>query len=94
MYLELHDTEVPDTLAAAIGRELGIDSDYQAEQWVQDTFGEGQTQNTAPNRWIVCWILFDAQGERARWERASGDPGRPKLVRAAARYAGFWKVGT
>lgn len=88
MYLELHDTEAPDTLSAAIGRECPIEYDYQAAQWVQETATESQTQNPAPNRWIVLWILFDAHGERARWERKPGDPGLPKLVHAAARFTG------
>lgn len=94
MYMELHDTEKQNTLVAAIGKELGIDYDYQAEQWVHDTFGEAHTQNPAPNRWVVLWVLLDEHGVRARWERKPGDTGRPRLVHAAARFQGTWKVGT
>jgi chaperone required for assembly of F1-ATPase len=35
MYLELHDNEVGNSLSAQINN---IDYDYQAEQWVQETY--------------------------------------------------------
>ena len=92
--IELHDSEPGNTLAARIGSDGTVAYDYQAEQWVQDTAREKQSQDPRPNRWIVRWVLFDGDGERAVWERASGDPGLPKLVRASPRFRGEWKVGT
>jgi hypothetical protein len=89
MYLNLLDTDLTNPLEGRVGN---LDYDYQAEQWVQ-------VLTTHPNAcdpkcWVVKWELHDGVGLRARWERPDQDPGLPKLVFAAPRWTGEWKVGT
>lgn len=88
MILKLIDTEANNPLAALI---KDIDFDYQAEQWVQDTARDRESQN--PIRWVVRWELHDEIGLRAQWERPDGDKGLPKLVAVSTYYTGDWKVG-
>lgn len=93
MILELHDAE-PDSLVARIGAGGALHHDYQAEQWVLETYALESARDARPGRWVVLWVLTDEHGVRARWERATGDPQCPRLVLAAPRYTGDWKVGT
>jgi hypothetical protein len=91
--LDLHDSEEGNTLAARVGANGSITYDYQAEEWVKDTYSDEASMDPRPNRWIVRWVLKDTQGERAVWERPSGDPSCPKLVRKADRFRGEWQLG-
>jgi len=83
MILEVHDNEVGNTLA---GRVNNIDYDYQAEQWVQDIDENPNAQHP-----VVRYVLLDAEGERAVWEK---DGENITLVRRAPRFTGQWQVGT
>ena len=83
MKLNLRDTEVDNALAATV---RNIDHDYQAEQWVLDTYATAQSTN--PARWVTEWERVDDDGVRARWERNDGDPSFPRLAFAAARFTG------
>ena len=90
MLLELHDSDIPNTLVAKVSN---LDYDYQAEQYVFDMASEPDTQNPDVNRWVVMWVLKDDEGVRARWHRKPGDVGVPKMVNRSQRYTGEWKIG-
>ena len=81
MKLEFHDSEVGNTLTGAVS---GIDYDYQAEQWVQDTRDRDD---------IVKWILRDNQGVRCVWERPQGNKEMPSITQRSARFSGKWEKG-
>jgi hypothetical protein len=79
MYIELHDSEVGNTLS---GRWNNIDYDYQAEMCVQSMWH---------NNDIVKYVLFDEEGERAVWEKV-GNTLVP--TSRANRFTGQWNIGT
>lgn len=81
MMLELHDSEVGNTLN---GRVKDLDYDYQAEQWVQDTRGKGD---------IVKWVLLDHYGVRCVWERPQGSLEMPSITKRSKRFQGEWEKG-
>ncbi len=81
MILELHDSEVGNTLTA---RAKDIDYDYQAEQWVQDTHDHPDA---------VKWVLLDDQGVRCVWERPQGSKEMPNITQRSARFRGAWEKG-
>ena len=83
MTLNAYDTEAENPLAARI---RNIDYDYQAERQVIDAHGGPYYTN--PARWVVRWELADADGIRARWERANGDVSMPRLTHAEPRFTG------
>jgi len=85
MYMEIHDNELDDpqgTLVADIGT---IDYEYQAEQWVIDTYGN--------HKQCILWLLFDGDKPKNRigreeglrvllraWERSPGSTEIPKSL--------------
>lgn len=81
MILELHDSEVGNTFA---GRVKNLDYDYQAEMWVKE-IAEDHID-------IVRWVLTDAQGERAVWERNEGETCPPRIIVRSPRYTGTWAI--
>lgn len=92
--LQLHDGEAENSLVAEIGTDGTIVLDSQVEQKVRSTAADVRTQNPEPGRWVVRWVLSDAHGERAVWERAAGHAGAPRLVRKSSRFQGTWKIGS
>ena len=84
MYLELHDTEEGNTLFARVKE---IDYDYQAEQWVQDTYADPSTTT------VVKWILYDSVGIRCVWERPEGSASMPNITQRSSRFTGKWEKG-
>lgn len=82
MILEIHDTEVGNTLN---GRHPAIDYDYQAEMWVQEL---------APDKpECVRFVLLDSLGERAVWEKPGVGAKSVKLVSRSSRFTGDWQLG-
>lgn len=84
MYLELHDGEEGNSLAAKI---RNIDYDYQAEQWVQDTYKDSRATN------VIKWVLYDEVGIRCVWERPNGDSSMPDITQRSRRFTGEWMKG-
>lgn len=83
LVLEGHDHEPP-TLCFRRGHIDGsLTLDYQAEHVVSDTADIGHLRH---------WLLFDADGLRARWHRPSGDYGLPRLSFASNRWCGTWSL--
>ena len=85
MILELHDTEVGKTLTATI---RNISFDYQAEQYVLDTYAYPMAES------VVKWILIDDEGDRCVWERPAGSSHIPEITSRATRFQGRWQRGS
>ena len=81
MELELHVAGDGNTLTAGV---RDIDYDYQAEQWVLDTYGDPKARK------VVRWVLIDDAGERCVWERKDGDPGCPRITIRSERFTSQW----
>lgn len=82
MILEIHDTEVANSLA---GRVNNIDYDYQAEQWVQDIVSDEPREPA-----LAEMILLDDQGPRAKWK--IHENGAAELVERSPRFTGEWQL--
>lgn len=82
MKIEIHDSEVGNTLA---GRWNNIDYDYQAEEIIQEmALGHAE---------MVKYILLDDEGERAVWEKEVAGT-KVTLTNRSPRFTGDWQVGT
>jgi len=84
MYLELHDGETGKTLTAKIQE---LDYDYQAEQWVQDTYSDPHAKD------VVKWELHDNKGLRCVWERPANSSATPNITQRSPRFQGTWEKG-
>lgn len=84
MILEIHDTDVGNSLA---GRVNHIDYDYQAEQWVQDIVSNEPRQPA-----LAEMILMDDQGPRAKWK--IHEDGGAQLIERSPRFTGEWQLNT
>ncbi len=85
MYLELHDNEEGNTLCASIPN---IDFDYQAEQYVQETYNDRRAVR------VIKWLLKDEQGVRCQWERPIGSSELPEITGRSKRFTGEWQRGS
>lgn len=64
---------------------VDVDFDYQAEQWIIDTFSAPENITT------VKWVLEDDQGDRCIWHRENS--GNPIVTHRSVRYTGAWECG-
>jgi len=85
MLLEIHDTEVGNTLT---GRVNNIDYDYMAEQWVQDLVTDEKKNLSNREFALDKIVLTDGAGIRAVWKIHKNLDA--ELVEKSERFTGQW----